>query len=153
MTLPLHAALARVATLAAKRGRRAPGPPEHRAPLGLTPRGVLLLVVLFALGATAVYPLREYASQRARIGELQAKQAALAAENARLERERDRLQDPSYLSLLARRDLNLVEPGEQPWLLTGNPPAAQPPPPAAPAPQPKRPWYQRVWARLTSWAR
>jgi cell division protein FtsB len=70
---------------------------EPRPPLGLTPRGAVLLLALFALAATAVYPLRQYVSQQDRIGRLEAKQQALAAENARLEVERNRLQDPAYV--------------------------------------------------------
>ena len=48
---------------------------EPRPPLGLTPRGAVLLLALFALAATAVYPLRQYVSQQDRIERLQAKQA------------------------------------------------------------------------------
>ena len=39
---------------------------EPRPPLGLTPRGAVLLLVAFALAATAVYPLRQYVSQQDR---------------------------------------------------------------------------------------
>jgi capsular polysaccharide transport system permease protein len=82
--------------------------------------------------------------------ELKAKQAALAAANVRLEAQRARLTDPDYLRLLARKDLNLVQPGEQPWLLPDQP--APPPKPAAPPPPPpKHPWYQRLWAHVTGW--
>ncbi|HKP99225.1 MAG TPA: septum formation initiator family protein, partial [Actinomycetes bacterium] len=86
---------------------------EPRPPLGLTPRGAVLLLALFALTATAVYPLRQYVSQQDRIERLQAKQAALAAENARLEVERKRLQDPAYVQQLAKRDYHVVAPGEE----------------------------------------
>ena len=40
---------------------------EPRPPLGLTPRGAVLLLALFVLAATAVYPLRQYVSQQDRI--------------------------------------------------------------------------------------
>jgi cell division protein FtsB len=109
----------------------------------------VLLLVMFALAATAVYPLRQYLSQQDRIERLEAKQQALAAENARLETERKRLQDPAYVQQLAKRDYHLVAPGEEAWVVTGTPPAAQP---AADAvPQRDRPWYQRAWQRLTGW--
>ena len=49
---------------------------QARPPLGLTPRGALLLVVMFALAAAAVYPLRQYVSQADRIQRLQDKQRA-----------------------------------------------------------------------------
>jgi cell division protein FtsB len=112
---------------------------------------VLLFLVLFVLAATAVYPLREYLAQQDRIDQLRAKQAALQAANQRLVRERARLRDPAYVDQLAKQEFQLIEPGEQPWLLTGTPPADSAAAPA-PRPAPKRPWYQRVWHRLTDWA-
>ena len=130
-------------------GRLRPAEGEPRPPLGLTPRGAVLLLVMFALAATAVYPLRQYVSQQHRIERLEAKQQALAAENARLEVERKRLQDPAYVQQLAKRDYHLVAPGEEAWVVTGTPPtsnAAQ-----ASAADPDPPWYKRAWQRLTSW--
>jgi cell division protein FtsB len=133
-------------------GRLRPATVEPRPPLGLTPRGAVLLLVMFALAATAVYPLRQYVSQQDRIERLQAKHQALQAENARLEAERKRLKDPAYVQQLARRDYQLVAPGEEAWLVTGSPPAARSAPPAATA-DPAPPWYKRAWQRLTGWLR
>jgi cell division protein FtsB len=132
-------------------GRLRPASGEPRPPLGLTPRGAVLLLVTFALAATAVYPLRQYVSQADRIQRLQAKQQALAAENARLETERRRLQDPAYAQQLAKRDYHLVAPGEEAWVVTGTPPTAQPA--AGAVPQRDPPWYKRAWQRLTGWLR
>ncbi len=122
-----------------------------RGRAGLTSRGVLLFLALFVLAATAVYPLREHVAQQARIDQLRAKQAALQAANQRLERERERLNDPAYVEQLAKRDFHVVEPGERPWLLTGTPPADEPAAPAA-RPAGKVSWYQRAWHWLTGWA-
>jgi cell division protein FtsB len=122
---------------------------EPRPPLGLTPRGAVLLLVMFALAATAVYPLRQYVSQQGRIERLQAKQQALAAENARLEAEHKRLQDPAYVQQLAKRDYHVVAPGEEAWVVTGAPPAAGPAADAAADSDP--PWYKRAWQGLTGW--
>jgi cell division protein FtsB len=125
---------------------------EPRPPLGLTPRGAVLLLVMFALAATAVYPLRQYVSQQDRIERLEAKQRALAAENARLQAERQRLRDPAYVQQLAKRDYHLVAPGEEAWVVTGTPPSTHPAPARrAAAPAEDRPWYQRAWQRFTSW--
>ena len=104
---------------------------------------------MFALAATAVYPLRQYVSQQHRIERLEAKQRALAAENARLEVERKRLQDPAYVQQLAKRDYHLVAPGEEAWVVTGTPPASNGPQASVADPDP--PWYKRAWQRLTSW--
>jgi cell division protein FtsB len=123
---------------------------EPRPPLGLTPRGAVLLLVMFALAATAVYPLRQYVSQQDRIERLQAKQQALAAENARLETERKRLQDPAYVQQLAKRDYHVVSPGEEAWVVTGTPPASATSP-SATAADPDPPWYKRAWQGLTGW--
>jgi cell division protein FtsB len=132
-------------------GRPRPASGEPRPPLGLTPRGAVLLLVMFALAATAVYPLRQYVSQADRIQRLEAKQQALAAENARLETERKRLQDPAYVQQLARQDYHLVGPGEEAWIVTGTPPAGGAAPSAAAAEDP--PWYKRAWRGLTGWFR
>jgi type II secretory pathway pseudopilin PulG len=89
-------------------------------------------------------------SQQDRIERLQAKQAALATENARLEAERKRLQDPAYVQQLAKGNYHLVAPGEEAWVVTGTPPpsdAAQ----AAQEAARNRPWYRRAWQRLTGW--
>jgi cell division protein FtsB len=125
---------------------------RSRPPLGLTPRGALLLLVMFALAAAAVYPLRQYVSQADRIQRLQDKQRALQAENQRLEQQRARLKDPAYVEQLAKRDFQLVEPGEEAWLVTGTPPTTRPAP-AAPPSEPEAPWYKRAWRRLSGWFR
>jgi cell division protein FtsB len=131
--------------------RLRPATGQPRPPLGLTPRGAVLLLVMFALAATAVYPLRQYVSQQDRIERLEAKQQALAAENARLQAERNRLRDPAYVQQLAKRDYHLVAPGEEAWVVTGAPPSSHPvAPPPAPAAD-DRPWYKRAWQRITSW--
>ncbi len=123
------------------------------APFGLTPRGVLLVLVLFVLAAMAVYPLRQHAAQQGRIAQLRAKHDALAAENARLAREKARLADPAYVEQLAEHDFGLVHKGERQWVLTGRPPADPPPTTATASPPPKRSWYHNMWERMTAWAR
>jgi type II secretory pathway pseudopilin PulG len=110
----------------------------------------VLLLALFALAATAVYPLRQYVSQQDRIERLQAKQAALATENARLEAERKRLQDPAYVQQLAKRDYHVVAPGEEAWVVTGTPPAGAAAAAGAGAP-PGAPGDKRAWHGLTGW--
>jgi cell division protein FtsL len=139
--------LALVPGRGAGRGRRGGGGNARTQP-GLTSRGIVLFLVLFVLAATAVYPLRQYVAQQGRIERLQAKQAALDAANAQLERERTRLNDPAYVEQLAKRDFHMVRPGEQPWLLTGTPPADTATAPAA-KPAHKAPWYRRAWHWIT----
>jgi cell division protein FtsB len=140
----------RLAGVPGRAGRLGQDQRELRPPLGLTVRGALLLMVLFALAVTAVYPLREYVEQRHRIEQLAAKQRALQAENERLRREQERLRDPAYVEQLAQRDYNMVKRGQEPWQITGDPPQAPAARPVAPAP-PRQPWYQRAWQWATGW--
>ena len=79
--------------------------------------------------------------------DLSIKQAALQAANARLAYERGRLNDPAYVEQLAQQDFHMVRPGEQPWLLTGTPPADKVAKAAA-KPSHEPPWYQRAWRWL-----
>jgi cell division protein FtsB len=127
------------AAAALGRRRSAGGGLERRS--GLTRRGLVLVVIVFALTAMSVYPLRQYVAQRQRIEQLQARHDALAAEVRRLEADRERLQDPRYVEQLAREELHVVRPGEEAWVLTGPPPADRPPPPAQPA---ERSWLRRI---------
>ena len=115
--------------------------------LGLTRRGLVLALVAFALTAMTIYPLRQYVTQQRRIEQLQAKQAALDVEIARLEAERARLEDPEYVEQLAREELQMARPGEESYVMTGEAPTERP---AASdtAQQPERPWYKRVWDTL-----
>jgi cell division protein FtsB len=120
--------------------------------LRLTRRGLLLILLLFGLTAMSVYPLRQYVAQHQRVEQLAAKQRALDAEVARLERERERLDDPEYVEQLAREELYMARPGEQAWVLTGEQPSAKPTP--APGQQASgtdddRPWYLRLWDKVT----
>jgi cell division protein FtsB len=116
----------------------------------LTRRGLLLMLLLFGLTAMSVYPLRQYVTQHQRAEQLATKQQVLAAEVERLERERARLQDPEYVEQLAREDLYMARPGEEAWVITGEPPSERPAPPAQQAdPEGERSWYLRLWDKLT----
>jgi len=134
---PAPVAVMRAGPGAGARGRR-PGLGR-----GLTRRGLVLALVAFALTAMTIYPLRQYVTQQRRIEQLQAKQAALDAEVSRLEAERARLKDPEYVEQLAREDLQMAKPGEEPYVMTGQAPVDRPAPEGAAAH--KRPWYKRLW--------
>jgi cell division protein FtsB len=119
------------------------------AALRLTRRGLLLILLLFGLTAMSVYPLRQYVAQHQRVEQLAAKQRALDAEVRRLEEERARLDDPAYVEQLAREELYMAKPGEEAWVLTGEQPTAQPAPAAQRQPDEDRPWYLRLWDKVT----
>lgn len=78
----------------------------------LTRRAALLGAILLMLVATAIVPLRQYLSQRSRIGALEKKIEVLVQERSRLERRVERLQDPAELERIARECLGMVKPGE-----------------------------------------
>ena len=130
---------------------RQPDQPRASA-FRLTRRGLLLILLLFGLTAMSVYPLRQYVTQHQRVEQLATKQRVLEAEVGRLERERERLKDPEYVEQLAREELYMTRPGEEAWVLTGEPPSERPAPQAQPAPEQgaERPWYLRLWDKLTN---
>jgi cell division protein FtsB len=78
----------------------------------LTGRAAGLLALVLVLAMSLVVPLRQYATQRARVAELAAKVDALSRANARLQRRVIQLRDPAYLERLARECLGMVKPGE-----------------------------------------
>ncbi|HKF00109.1 MAG TPA: septum formation initiator family protein [Actinomycetes bacterium] len=130
----------RAAAVLGRRWPRGQGGLDRR--LGLTRRGLILVLIVFALTAMSVYPLRQYVAQRQRIEQLQAKHDALAGEVRRLEAERERLRDPDYVEQLAREELHVARPGEESWVLTGPPPGDRAV--AAPPPRPERSWLRRI---------
>jgi cell division protein FtsL len=127
-------------------GLRVPLPGGGDRRLRLTRRGLVLALIVFALSAMSVYPLRSYVIQQQRIDQLEAKQEALNAEVARLEQEKARLQDPEYVEQLAREELQMAKPGEDTYVMSGQPPADRPAPGGAEPP--RRPWYLRLWDGL-----
>ncbi len=72
----------------------------------------LLVGFFIALILWSVYPLRQRAQQRRETRLLQARIAALKAENKQLEDTVTRLRSDEYLEQLARRYFGLVKPGE-----------------------------------------
>jgi cell division protein FtsB len=74
----------------------------------------------------AVFPVRTYLSQRSDTNRAREQLEVLSNENDRLERRADELRDPETIEEIARRDHNLVMPGEESY-------AILPPPQQAPA--------------------
>ena len=77
-----------------------------------TPRAGILALVLVALLLYLVVPLRTYMAQRDRLTQLERQSAVLLQQNARLEQQVRRLQDPAYLERIARECLGMLKPGE-----------------------------------------
>lgn len=111
----------------------------------ITPRALVLVVVLAALALSAALPLREYLAQRSAIGEQRQQQAAAQIRVDDLDAERARLHDPAYVAAQARRRLQYVLPGETAYELIDPtpPPAASPTDPAGGSP-----WYSQLWGSV-----
>jgi cell division protein FtsB len=82
-------------------------------------------VALSGLLVYAIFPVRTYLSQRSDTDRAREQLDVLSEENERLEQRADELRDPETVEEIARRDHNLVMPGEESY-------AILPPPEAAP---------------------
>jgi cell division protein FtsB len=70
-------------------------------------------VALTGLLVYAVFPVRTYLNQRSETNRAREQLDVLSEENDRLERRADELRDPETIEEIARRDHNLVMPGEE----------------------------------------
>ena len=111
-----------------------------------------LLVVVLVLGAMAAGPLGDHTAATARVDELAAQRDALTDEVAVLSEQRDDLNDPETLELLARSELGLVRPGEIPYIVITPEPSAGDAPVTPPTEEP-RPWYERLFDSAVGWLR
>ena len=107
--------------------------------------GVLLL---------AGFPARAWVAQRHEREQVATEVAEMAAQNRRLEDRARLLQTDAEIERLARKDYNLVRPGEEAFAIlppAPGPPALVPTPAAAVATEaePDPPWWQRALTRLT----
>ena len=118
-------------------------------------RAWLLVSVLALLGVLllAGFPARAWVAQRHERDKVAAAMRETAAQNRRLEDRARLLQTDAEIERLARKDYNLVRPGEQAFAIL---PAAAPAPAPAGTPlaaaaelEPEPPWWRRALTRLT----
>jgi cell division protein FtsB len=74
-------------------------------------------VALTGLLVYAVFPVRTYLNQRSDTDRGREQLEVLSEENDRLEQRADELRDPETVEEIARRDHNLVMPGEEPYAI------------------------------------
>ncbi len=74
-------------------------------------------VALSGVLVYAVFPVRTYLSQRSDTDRAREQLEVLSEENERLERRADELRDPETVQEIARRDHNLVMPGEESYAI------------------------------------
>jgi len=78
----------------------------------ITVRAVVLAAVVLVLIVAASVPVRQLLAQRDEIAQLEGRVEDLAASNATLRGEIERLRDPRELERIARECLGMVRPGE-----------------------------------------
>jgi cell division protein FtsB len=111
----------------------------------LTPRGVLLGVLIGGMLFTSVYPLRHYVQYRSHIASLHKEDRALDAKIAQLTDQAAKLQTDAEIERVARAQLGMVRRGEEPFVIV----SAKPVPPdvreIASSSAPRGPLFSRWW--------
>ncbi len=114
-------------------------------------RAWLLVSVTALLGVVllAGFPARAWIAQRHERERTAATLRDLAAQNRRLEDRARLLQTDAEIERLARKDYNLVRPGEEAFAILPRPGPAGVPARAPEIEEPERAWWQRALTRLT----
>jgi hypothetical protein len=102
---------------------------------------------------SALYPLRQYASQDSHVNTLVAKEQALERKIAALKREKELLLSDGEIERVAREELGMVQPGEVAFAVAPGGEAQANAPRAAPAARipnvseasGRRAWHRRWW--------
>jgi len=107
---------------------------------------VLMLIVVAVL-VTNVFPFRQILASDRSLDLASEQLDTLRNENARLENEIEALSTDAELERLARAEFGYVAPGEVAYVITdpGFDPVANEPTVL----EPRRPWYESLWAFLT----
>ena len=116
-------------------------------------RGAVVLTLLGVMLLSALYPLRQYASQDSHVGQLVKQERVLAAKIATLKQQQSLLMSDDEIERVAREELGMVRPGEVAFAIAG-------PQAAAPKTSDRRvgeeepavtheSWYQRWWSAVT----
>ena len=100
-----------------------------RRRLRRTTLAVGLLVVLVVAVTALVSPLRQLLAQERRVSDTRRQITEFEASNGELSRRIRELETDIEIERLAREDLGLVRPGEEPYVLLPGDPATPPPPP------------------------
>ncbi|MGW2784830.1 FtsB family cell division protein [Streptomyces populi] len=108
----------------------------------LTGRAALLAMVLCSLIVALAYPMRQYVSQRAQIGELERQREQARQRVEQLRDLKARWQDDAYAKQQIRQRLHYVMPGETGYVVIDPDAAKQA---RAERGTADRPWYTGVW--------
>jgi cell division protein FtsB len=121
--------------------RAATGRPSFAGHPRLTSRAAVLAVVLCAIALSLAYPVRDYIAERRQIDQLQAQNAAIAAEMRYLRSEQRALASPAKIEQEARDSLHMCSPDQTCYEVI----SPAPPHTSAPARLTSTPWYRRLW--------
>ena len=121
-------------------------------------RGAVVAAILGIMLMSALYPLRQYASQDSSVRALAGQERALSRRIADLRRQQDILLSDDEIERIAREELGMVRRGEVAFAVV--PGAVRAPgasgkaagPPTSPAPVRNAPrgWYDRWWDAVRS---
>lgn len=111
----------------------------------LTGRAAVLAVVLCGIALSLAYPVREFIAQRREISQLTAQRSGVMAQIARLERERVKLRDPSYVEQLAEDKLHMCLPAQTCYVIIGTGPGKRHDQRRSSTGQS---WYERLWSSV-----
>jgi cell division protein FtsL len=117
----------------------------------MTPRGAILALLLIGVLFSSVYPIRRYFAVKSSITQLKSEERALDLKQQQLTQQKAYLQSDAAVEAIARRDLNMVRPGEVAFALIE--PSVAPAPPSHIAPaglfdpaQVSKPgFFSRIW--------
>lgn len=112
-----------------------------------------LFVLILGLAVMAVGPLQSYTMATDRVDELDTRRDRLETAVSQLEERRERLQDPEELEIIARSELGLVQPGEEPYVVSDDeedPDRFRPDPTRDARPEDVA-WYRRLGRLLVQW--
>lgn len=107
----------------------------------LTSRAAVLAVVLCAIALSLAYPVREYIAERRQIDQLQAQNAAIAAQVQYLKSQQKSLTSPARIEQEARDDLHMCFPSQTCYEVI----TPVKPHPGSAAQEAVTPWYGRLW--------
>ena len=108
----------------------------------LTGRAALLAMVLCSLIVALAYPMRQYVSQRAQIGDVERQREQARQRVEQLRDLKARWQDDAYAKQQIRQRLHYVMPGETGYIVIDPDAAKQS---RADLGAADRPWYSNVW--------
>ena len=117
-------------------------------------RGAVIGTLIVVLMLSALYPIRQYFSQKTQLVNLTAEEAQLAQRIEQLTEVKSRLLTDDEIERIAREELGMVRPGEVAFaVVPGGESRSDPEIPSIVVSKPQRAepaWYERWWDAVVS---